>query len=62
MPRLDEVLVVDNASTDGTGEWLATPDADRVLARTLEAQHAAVPVASMTASSGRWSAAPIWSG
>ena len=24
--RLDRVLVVDNASTDGTGEWLADPD------------------------------------
>ena len=24
--RLDEVVVVDNASTDGTGEWLATAD------------------------------------
>ena len=29
---LDEVVVVDNASTDGTGEWLATQD---VVGRTL---------------------------
>ncbi|MGZ4496941.1 MAG: glycosyltransferase family 2 protein [Nocardioides sp.] len=37
VPGLDEVLVVDNASTDGTGEWLATlPDAGTpVLVRTL---------------------------
>ena len=26
VPGLDEVLVVDNASTDGTGEWLTTLD------------------------------------
>ncbi|MEJ7796693.1 MAG: glycosyltransferase [Nocardioides sp.] len=30
---LDEIVVVDNASTDGTGEWLATQD---VVARTLD--------------------------
>ncbi|MGZ5400858.1 MAG: glycosyltransferase family 2 protein [Nocardioides sp.] len=30
---LDEVVVVDNASTDGTAEWLATQD---VVARTLD--------------------------
>jgi len=35
VPGLDEVLVVDNASTDGTGEWLAGLDRDRVLSRTL---------------------------
>jgi rhamnopyranosyl-N-acetylglucosaminyl-diphospho-decaprenol beta-1,3/1,4-galactofuranosyltransferase len=38
VPGLDEVLVVDNASTDGTGEWLAgLPDeyGDRVTGRTL---------------------------
>lgn len=34
VPELTEILVVDNASTDGTGEWLATRD-DRVLSRTL---------------------------
>jgi rhamnopyranosyl-N-acetylglucosaminyl-diphospho-decaprenol beta-1,3/1,4-galactofuranosyltransferase len=40
VPGLDEVLVVDNASTDGTDDWLAGPaasanDGPRVLARTL---------------------------
>jgi rhamnopyranosyl-N-acetylglucosaminyl-diphospho-decaprenol beta-1,3/1,4-galactofuranosyltransferase len=35
VPELDEVLVVDNASTDGTGEWLAGATGDRVLGRTL---------------------------
>ena len=33
---LDEVLVVDNASTDGTGEWLASLGNGRVVARTLD--------------------------
>ena len=32
---VDEVLVVDNASTDGTGEWLAGLDGERVHGRTL---------------------------
>jgi rhamnopyranosyl-N-acetylglucosaminyl-diphospho-decaprenol beta-1,3/1,4-galactofuranosyltransferase len=36
VPDLDEVLVVDNASTDSTGEWLASLDDDRVLTRTLD--------------------------
>jgi len=35
VPGLDEVLVVDNASTDGTGEWLAALADERVLVRTL---------------------------
>jgi rhamnopyranosyl-N-acetylglucosaminyl-diphospho-decaprenol beta-1,3/1,4-galactofuranosyltransferase len=35
VPGLDEVLVVDNASTDGTGEWLTRLEGGRVLARTL---------------------------
>ena len=34
--EVDEVLVVDNASTDGTGEWLAGLDSPRVLGRTLD--------------------------
>ena len=35
VPELCEVLVVDNASTDGTGTWLATRGAGAVTARTL---------------------------
>ncbi|GAA4371843.1 hypothetical protein GCM10023146_21580 [Nocardioides caricicola] len=35
VPELTEVLVVDNASTDGTGEWLAALADDRVRVRTL---------------------------
>ena len=34
VPEVDEVLVVDNASTDGTGEWLSTVGG-KVQARTL---------------------------
>jgi rhamnopyranosyl-N-acetylglucosaminyl-diphospho-decaprenol beta-1,3/1,4-galactofuranosyltransferase len=34
VPGLAEVLVIDNASTDGTGEWLSTLDG-KVLGRTL---------------------------
>jgi rhamnopyranosyl-N-acetylglucosaminyl-diphospho-decaprenol beta-1,3/1,4-galactofuranosyltransferase len=33
---VDEVVVVDNASTDGTGAWLAALGDDRVVARTLD--------------------------
>ena len=40
VPELAEVIVVDNASTDGTGEWLATSAAaagePAVVARTLD--------------------------
>jgi rhamnopyranosyl-N-acetylglucosaminyl-diphospho-decaprenol beta-1,3/1,4-galactofuranosyltransferase len=36
VPELDDVLVVDNASSDGTGEWLASYADARVLGRTLE--------------------------
>jgi rhamnopyranosyl-N-acetylglucosaminyl-diphospho-decaprenol beta-1,3/1,4-galactofuranosyltransferase len=36
VPGLDEVLVVDNASTDGTGEWLAGCGDTRLLSRTLD--------------------------
>jgi rhamnopyranosyl-N-acetylglucosaminyl-diphospho-decaprenol beta-1,3/1,4-galactofuranosyltransferase len=36
VPELDDVLVVDNASTDGTGDWLASYADSRVLGRTLE--------------------------
>jgi len=35
IPELDDVLVVDNASTDGTGAWLQGTDAPPVLATTL---------------------------
>ena len=50
VPELDEILVVDNASTDGTGEWLAAAD-DRRAA--VHAPHprpttAAAPAASTT--------------
>ncbi|WP_307855887.1 glycosyltransferase family 2 protein [Nocardioides faecalis] len=34
-PDLDRILVVDNASTDGTGEWLAGLDTDVVAHETL---------------------------
>ncbi|XBB70136.1 glycosyltransferase family 2 protein [Nocardioides sp. WV_118_6] len=34
-PGLDRILVVDNASTDGTGEWLATLDDPLVVHDTL---------------------------
>jgi rhamnopyranosyl-N-acetylglucosaminyl-diphospho-decaprenol beta-1,3/1,4-galactofuranosyltransferase len=36
VPELDEVLVVDNASTDGTGDWLDGLDAPEVHGRTLD--------------------------
>jgi rhamnopyranosyl-N-acetylglucosaminyl-diphospho-decaprenol beta-1,3/1,4-galactofuranosyltransferase len=36
VPGLDEVLVVDNASTDGTGEWLASLGEGLVAGRTLD--------------------------
>ena len=35
VPELDDILVVDNASTDGTGEWLQSPQAPPLLAVTL---------------------------
>ena len=59
VPELDEVLVVDNASTDGTGEWLRTQP---VTAETLAEQHRRARAASATGSSGRSRAAPTWSG
>ena len=34
-PGLEQVLVVDNASTDGTGEWLSTVDDERLRHETL---------------------------
>jgi rhamnopyranosyl-N-acetylglucosaminyl-diphospho-decaprenol beta-1,3/1,4-galactofuranosyltransferase len=40
LPELGEIIVVDNASTDGTGEWLAgasaAADEPEVVARTLD--------------------------
>jgi rhamnopyranosyl-N-acetylglucosaminyl-diphospho-decaprenol beta-1,3/1,4-galactofuranosyltransferase len=42
---LDEVVVVDNASTDGTGEWLATLDGG---GSSDDAGHRAVPVVAMS--------------
>ena len=59
VPELDEVLVVDNACTDGTGEWLRTAAGRRP--RRWRPTPAA-PAASATGSSGRSSAAPTWSG
>ena len=53
--ELDEVLVVDNASTDGTGEWLAGAP---VTATTLRLQHRRRRRLQPRASGGRWSAAP----
>ena len=35
IPELDDVLVVDNASTDGTGEWLRGRTHPRLLGTTL---------------------------
>ncbi|MGA7149361.1 MAG: glycosyltransferase, partial [Microbacterium sp.] len=36
VPELDEILIIDNASTDGTGAWLVEASAsDGVLARSL---------------------------
>jgi rhamnopyranosyl-N-acetylglucosaminyl-diphospho-decaprenol beta-1,3/1,4-galactofuranosyltransferase len=35
VPGLDEVLVIDNASTDGTRQWLAGLGSDRVRGRSL---------------------------
>lgn len=35
VPEVSEVLIVDNASTDGTGEWLGSTDAGSVRFRTL---------------------------
>ena len=58
VPELDEVLVVDNASTDGTGEWLRTqPVTAETLATTPEGR-----AASATGWSGRSRAAPTWCG
>ena len=55
---VDEVVVVDNASTDGTGEWLATQD---VVARTLD-RNRGERAASTRGCGWRSSAAPTWSG
>ena len=61
---LAEILVIDNASTDGTGEWLAGRGhrRDRAGGRTLTHQPAAAPAASTTAWPGPSSGRPTWSG
>ena len=65
MPELAEIIVVDNASTDGTGEWLATPAAaasePAVVARTLD-RNAAAPAGSTRDCGWRSIAARTWSG
>jgi rhamnopyranosyl-N-acetylglucosaminyl-diphospho-decaprenol beta-1,3/1,4-galactofuranosyltransferase len=48
VPALDEVLVVDNASTDGTGEWLSTLDD-----RDPGDEHPSVPVLGRTLTENR---------
>ena len=69
VPGLAEVVVVDNASSDGTGEWLAAS----TTARHRRAPHraglrapwtatAAGPAGSTSACSRRSTAAPTWSG
>ncbi|MEZ5096627.1 MAG: glycosyltransferase [Nocardioides sp.] len=63
--RLAEILVVDNASTDGTGEWLAAragvSSGPRVV-RCRCSTTAAGRAASTWGSSWRSSGAPTWSG
>ena len=61
---LAEIIVVDNASADGTGEWLArSAGADGPAGRAPPGpQPRAAPVASTRGCGWPSSAAPTWSG
>ena len=59
VPELDEVLVIDNASTDGTGEWLRTQP---VTAETLADEHRRRGRLPRRARAGGRAAAPTWCG
>ena len=59
VPELDEVLVVDNASTDGTGEWLRTQP---VTAETLAENTGGAGGFNHGLAAGGRRAAPTWSG
>ncbi len=61
--RLDEVVVVDNASTDGTGEWLRTQVAEgRLNAVTLDRNRGGAGASTRGCGRPSRSAAPTWCG